>query len=53
MMLFALLLSLFIPQDQPAEEASLSGTITDSVTGATLDKVQVLAESSDDSSTTG
>src|SRR6266566_1754951 len=48
MMLFALLLSLFIPQDQPAEEASLSGTITDSVTGATLDKVQVLAESSDD-----
>jgi len=47
MMLLALLLSLFLPQDPLPEEASLSGAVVDSITGASLNKVEVLAESSD------
>jgi hypothetical protein len=45
-MLPALLLaSLFIPQDKAAEKCALSGIVSDSFTGAPLNKVTILVES--------
>src|SRR5258707_607170 len=41
------LLLLLVAQDQPPQDASLSGTVTDSVTGASLGKVVVLVEVAD------
>lgn len=41
----SLLAVLLIAQDKPADKCTLSGTVTDSVTGAPLNKVQILMES--------